>query len=192
MRQYADSGLVALDLVNTWDAYLDDPELLPTVASLRRFCVELAEPGASTVRGADLAAVRALRDQLRRTLSGEPDDRTNALAALADDLPARIQVTANAGIPNLQLTSPAGADLATRLGVRALRELLDLATAGDWLRIRVCSATPCHDVFIDRSRPGRRRFCSTRCANRLNATNSRARQWSDGQRTPETRQISGS
>ncbi|NRQ38466.1 hypothetical protein HII36_42560, partial [Nonomuraea sp. NN258] len=52
MRQYAETGLVALDLANTWDEYLDDPERLPDAAALHRFCTELDEP----VHGEDAAA----------------------------------------------------------------------------------------------------------------------------------------
>jgi predicted RNA-binding Zn ribbon-like protein len=65
--------------------------------------------------------------------------------------------------------------VADRLAVRAVAELLDIAAAGDWERLRLCAAGPCLDAFIDRSRPGRRQFCSTRCANRAHAAASRAR-----------------
>ncbi|MEV4353755.1 CGNR zinc finger domain-containing protein [Nonomuraea sp. NPDC049625] len=57
-------------------------------------------------------------------------------------------------------------DLAEQLAVRSVAELLDLAATGDWEHPRLCTADPCKDAFVDHSRPSKRQFCSTRCANR--------------------------
>ncbi|MER6942936.1 CGNR zinc finger domain-containing protein [Nonomuraea sp. NPDC000554] len=186
MRQYAETGLVAIDLANTWDEYLDDPERLPDVAALLRFCHELHEPPDTTAAGrpatsmagldrGDLDAVRAVRERLRAVLLAEPGGRTAALARWAADLPLRALVQDAGGLPELRLIASDEAGLAARLAVRAVRELLDLAADGDWERLRLCAASPCRDAFVDRSRPGRRQFCSTRCANRAHAAASRAR-----------------
>ena len=197
MRQYVDTGLVALDLANTWDEYLDEPERLPDPAALRRFCAEFGEtpgqepgaragvePGAGVGgeaggRGdfgeSELAAVRETRGRLRAVLACEPPERTRALARFAAGLPVRADVEDVDGVPVLRLAASDGAGTAERLAVRAVRELLDVAAAGDWERLRLCAAVPCRDAFIDRSRPGRRQFCSTRCANRAHAAASRAR-----------------
>ncbi|GAA3174240.1 CGNR zinc finger domain-containing protein [Nonomuraea roseoviolacea] len=205
MRVFAETGLVALDLANTWDAYLDEPERLPDAAALRRFCAELsvtpdddggaedgggagddggagpeqvADRGDAADRGevADLVEVRAVRDRLRAVLSGaDPTDRSHALARWTAELPLRPAVEEADGVPRLRLAAVPGASLAGRLAVRAVQELLDLAAEGDWERVRMCAAAPCRDAFVDRSRPGRRQFCSTRCANRAHAAASRAR-----------------
>jgi hypothetical protein len=45
----------------------------------------------------------------------------------------------------------------------------------DRLRIRQCEAAPCIEVFVDRSRNGRRVYCSRRCADRVNASRHRQR-----------------
>lgn len=42
-------------------------------------------------------------------------------------------------------------------------------------RLGVCAADPCDRVYIDSSRNGGRRFCSTRCQNRVKAAAHRAR-----------------
>ncbi|MFC8047117.1 CGNR zinc finger domain-containing protein [Nocardia sp. NPDC057353] len=42
-------------------------------------------------------------------------------------------------------------------------------------RIGGCARAGCDLVFVDTSRNGRRRFCSDRCANRVNVANHRAR-----------------
>ncbi|MBT2230399.1 CGNR zinc finger domain-containing protein [Nonomuraea sp. NEAU-A123] len=214
MRQYVDTGLVALDLANTWDEYLDEPERLPDPAALRRFCEEFGEnvdtplggtpgqrvgeepgerAGGERVGGepgvpaggetgergdfweSELAAVREMRGRLRAVLACEPSERTRALAGFAAGLSARADVEDVDGVPVLRLVALDGAGMADRLAVRAVRELLDVAAAGDWVRLRLCAASPCRDAFIDRSRPGRRQFCSTRCANRAHAAASRAR-----------------
>ncbi|WP_165977077.1 CGNR zinc finger domain-containing protein [Nonomuraea diastatica] len=172
MRQFAETGVVAIDLANTWDAYLDDPERLPDVAALRRFRAELGEPEEA---GGDLDAVRAVRGRLRAVLACDPPERTPALARWASELPIRVTVADSEGTPRARLTAPDGASVADRLAVRAVAELLDIAASGGWERLRLCAARPCQDAFVDRSRPGRRQFCSTRCANRAHATASRAR-----------------
>lgn len=167
MRQFAETGLVALDLANTWDEYLDDPERLPDLAALSRFCEELGE-----TPGEDLEGVRGVRGRLRAVLA-EPAH--GELARWVDDLPVRVTVQDADGVPRLRLEAADGTGLAERLAVHAVRELLDLAAAGDWVRLRQCAASPCKDAFVDRSRPGLRQFCSTRCANRAHAAASRAR-----------------
>ncbi|MFI7417146.1 CGNR zinc finger domain-containing protein [Nonomuraea sp. NPDC049684] len=174
MRQFTETGLVAVDLANTWDEYLDDPERLPDVAELRRFCRELGEDDQG-LEEADLREVREVRERLRAVLAAEPDGRAGALAEWVARLPARAAVEQAGGVPRLRLVAPEGATAAGRLAVRAVTELLELAAAGDWERLRQCAATPCTDAFVDRSRPGKRQFCSTRCANRAHAQASRAR-----------------
>ncbi|MEV4110980.1 CGNR zinc finger domain-containing protein [Nonomuraea sp. NPDC049695] len=173
MRQFVETGLVALDLANTWDAYLAEPERLPDVAALRQFCHELGESGGPG--DDDLRAVRAVRERLRALLACEPPDRTRALARWAGELPIRVVVEEAGGMPRQRLAAPEGATLAERLAVRSVAELLDIAASGDWERLRLCAAGPCKDAFVDRSRPGKRQFCSTRCANRAHAAASRAR-----------------
>ncbi|NUR86902.1 MAG: CGNR zinc finger domain-containing protein [Nonomuraea sp.] len=91
------------------------------------------------------------------------------------ELPVRAVVEEVGEVPRLRLAAPEGAGLALRLAVRAVTDLLELAGSGDWERLRRCAAARCTDTFVDRSRPGKRQFCSTRCANRAHARASRAR-----------------
>lgn len=42
-------------------------------------------------------------------------------------------------------------------------------------RLGTCHREDCHVVFVDTSRNGRRRFCSTRCANRVHVADHRKR-----------------
>ncbi|NUP64279.1 MAG: CGNR zinc finger domain-containing protein, partial [Nonomuraea sp.] len=123
----------------------------------------------------DLRAVREVRARLREVLAEEPAGRARALAEWVAELPLRAGIEEAGGVPRLRLVAPEGAAPALRLAVRAVTELLEIAGSGDWERLRQCAATPCTDAFVDRSRPGRRQFCSTRCANRAHAQASRAR-----------------
>lgn len=170
MREYRETGLVALDLVNTWDEYLDEPERLPDVAALAAFCAEFAIPGEPTAR--DLVEAREVRTRLRDVL--EAQDRTAALGEWLGDLPDAHDHGRGRGVPVLAVT-PSSRTLPSTLAAQAVNDLVALAAAGEWDRVRLCAATPCRDAFVDRSRPGRRLFCSTRCANRSHATASRAR-----------------
>jgi predicted RNA-binding Zn ribbon-like protein len=47
-------------------------------------------------------------------------------------------------------------------------------------RLGVCAAPDCERAFVDLSRNGSRRFCSTACQNRVKATHYRARQRAGG------------
>ena len=70
-----------------------------------------------------------------------------------------------------------GADDGVVLGWAAgLASALALCIGSDLAgRLGVCSAAPCDRVFVDESKNGTRRFCSTRCQNRVKAANHRAR-----------------
>ena len=46
---------------------------------------------------------------------------------------------------------------------------------GEFDRLRVCAASDCEDVYVDVSKNGSRRFCSTRCSNRTNTAAYRER-----------------
>jgi predicted RNA-binding Zn ribbon-like protein len=58
------------------------------------------------------------------------------------------------------------------------REAVELLTGPDLTRIRNCASPSCPLMFIDRSRPGRRRWCSTRCSNPVNTAAYRRRRGS--------------
>src|SRR5262245_46454869 len=60
------SSSLTIDLANTWDPYLEDPELLPDRAALQRF---LRVHGIDQAAGRDsLRHCRALRERLRHIL----------------------------------------------------------------------------------------------------------------------------
>lgn len=55
--------------------------------------------------------------------------------------------------------------------------LADFVASGPVRRLRICDNPGCHEVFIDRSRTGRRRWCDMRtCGNQAKVARHRARQ----------------
>ena len=54
--------------------------------------------------------------------------------------------------------------------------LADFVASGPVRRLRICDNPGCHEVFIDHSRTGRRRWCDMRtCGNQAKAARHRAR-----------------
>jgi len=166
---------LAIDLANTWDPYLDDPELLPDRLSLQRF---LTAHGIDEKPGThSLGRCRALRERLR-DIFGAPTttalvERLNLLLSEVADGAAIVRL--RDGGWSLAPHQRPRASLESRMAARAASELTDLVTAVGPERIRECQAAPCIEVFVDHSRNGRRVYCSRRCANRFNASLHRQR-----------------
>ncbi|MFG3037923.1 CGNR zinc finger domain-containing protein [Streptomyces sp. NPDC048330] len=134
-------------------------------------------PGlAVTVTDAELAAVRDTRDALWDLALARAEGRTLPPGPLA------VLNTAAAGTPLAALVAADGtrawAPGATGTGLLATvaRDAVELFT-GAWAdRVRTCGADDCALLFVDTSRPGRRRWCSMdRCGNRHKVRAHRAR-----------------
>jgi predicted RNA-binding Zn ribbon-like protein len=170
-----DGTPLALDLANTWDPYLQDPELLVDRASLERFLEAhgIDEPAGKV----SLRRCKALRERLRHILGAptatELVERLNVL--LGEVAEGVAIVLRRDGRWSLVPGKPKRASLEGRLAALAARELTDLVTEVGPERIRQCVAAPCIEIFVDRSRTGRRIYCSRRCANRVNAARHRRR-----------------
>jgi predicted RNA-binding Zn ribbon-like protein len=182
VRRVSETGILAIDLANTCEPELDDPERLPDARALRGFLAEHDIDASPTRR--DLDRCRVLRERLIHLFD----------APSADELVARLnamisEVSTGAALVGenesgwaLALTSRPRCRLDERLAVVAVNELVDLVSTIGPERIRTCEAGPCCEIFVDTSRNGRRLYCSRRCANRLNATRHRHRN------APRTRQ----
>ncbi|GAA2503751.1 CGNR zinc finger domain-containing protein [Streptomyces gobitricini] len=184
-----DPGALCLELLLTGGPgplarfeVLDTPAgLLDWVAASR-----LEPPGLRLppVDEGDLAAVREVRDALLGLTAARAHGRPLAAAGLA-------VVNAAAAVPPLAVRMTAtgqrewapGASVAGLLSTVA-RDAIDLftgphAAAG---RIRECASHDCYLLFVDTSRPGRRRWCAMeRCGNRHKVRAHRARTRSEGE-----------
>ncbi|MEV6010743.1 CGNR zinc finger domain-containing protein [Streptomyces sp. NPDC051976] len=130
---------------------------------------------------AEVVHARRLRDALFRVViahtRGEPhppgDLETINEAAACPDLAPAIAPTGK----RQWAGTPTGTDLVAAVA----RDAVELLTGPFAHRIRTCAAEDCHLVYVDTSRPGRRRWCSMEhCGNRHKVRALRARHSEEG------------
>lgn len=118
---------------------------------------------APEVTEADLRGARALREAIYRLVRAamaevspveEDLDLLNACARFPDLAP---QIGSSGERVVWVGARPVRACLAT-----VARDAIDLLTGAEIARVRECAAPDCALLFVDRSRPGRRRWCSDR------------------------------
>ena len=114
------------------------------------------------VTESDLAEARAVREAVYRTakalLGGQPpagadEDIINQAAGAPPPVPRMQQ--------NTVLLAAAGPDPAASALSAVARDAIGLFTTSDARRIRECASPECGLLFLDLSRPGRRRWCSS-------------------------------
>jgi predicted RNA-binding Zn ribbon-like protein len=162
----------AAALVNTAGA---GTELLPDPAALADFMRTWGWTG--TVRGddAELAAVRALRPELRRLWDDDEDEVVAVVNGMLRRARALPQLVRHGDWPyHLHATAP-DAPLADRMAVEAAMAVADLVHAGELDRLRTCARDGCTDVLVDLTRNRSRRYCDETCANRDHVAAYRAR-----------------
>ncbi|MEV0319968.1 CGNR zinc finger domain-containing protein [Streptomyces sp. NPDC050658] len=184
-----DPGTLCLELVATGGpGEFRRFEVLHQPADLARWAGECRlgmPPGHEIEVGeGELAAARELRDALFLLAAdrahGRPLDPgqlsvVNAAAA-EPPLAARIE-------PDGTRAWAAGAT-GTRLLSTVARDAVDLFTGPHADRVRECATHNCYLLFVDTSRPGRRRWCSMeRCGNRQKVRTHRARGEASAART---------
>ena len=167
----------AAALVNTAGA---EGELLPDVAALAGFLHRWGWTG--TVRGdeAELAAVRALRPELRRLWCGDVEEVAAVVNWLLREAGALPQLVRHGDWPWHVHATDQDAPLADRMAVEAAMGVADLVRAGELDRLRTCARPGCEDVLVDLTRNRSRRFCDEACANREHVAAYRARRAAGG------------
>jgi predicted RNA-binding Zn ribbon-like protein len=123
----------------------------------------------------ELAEVVAARDRLRALWALDRDDAVvavNEILAEADAVPRLVRHDTLDW--HVHATSPE-TPLAERILVEAAMALVDVIRADETGRMRACAADDCSGIFLDLSKNGSRRFCSTRCGNRMAVRAYRAR-----------------
>ena len=149
-------------------------ELLHAPIDLERWLPVIVDADVLDANADDLVAARRLRAAMRRV----------AEALVAGRHPAATDVA----VVNAAAAEPPLVPELTDHGIRLLpgsvaqalatlaRDLQDLAAGPLSARVRVCAADDCGLLFVDASRPGRRRWCSMqRCGNRAKTKAHRAR-----------------
>lgn len=155
--------------------------------------VELSEPGAidtflvahdewlaprtrTALRPAERAELAKVARMVRAVAAAEDEvsviDRLNDLLAKSTPHP---RVTNHDGRLHVHYSrdrSTAVEQVTTTVAVG----ITLLVTAHGWMRLGICSALACQDVYVDTSRNQTRRFCSGTCSSRSSVAAFRARQ----------------
>jgi predicted RNA-binding Zn ribbon-like protein len=138
-------------------------ERLLTPGHLARWYAEASVASAPVpVSGTDLDQARAVREAVYRTakalIGGQPpaardEDIINRAAAAPPPVPRMGRGTV--------LHAAAGPDPAASALSAVARDAIALFTTTDARRLRECASPQCGLLFLDLSRPGRRRWCSS-------------------------------
>jgi predicted RNA-binding Zn ribbon-like protein len=138
-------------------------ERLLTPGDLARWYAEASVAGVPVpVTGTDLDSARTVREAVysasRALIDGQPpvagdEDIINRAAAVPPPVPRM-----NRGVVTL---TTAGPDPAASALSAVARDAIALFTTADVRRLRECASPECGLLFLDLSRPGRRRWCSS-------------------------------
>lgn len=128
-----------------------------------------------TIAERDLPAVAGLAAELAPLFGAAAAATVAAIDARLATLDVRPRLTTHDGRdPHLHF-EPEGADVVTRLRVNSLMGIAAVVADAGPQRLGRCQAAGCAAAFVDVSRNGRRRFCSTACANRTHVADHRRR-----------------
>jgi predicted RNA-binding Zn ribbon-like protein len=173
-----DPGALCLEFAVTGaEGYLAMYETLHTPDDLRRWIDAAFGTRVEPVTGGDLVAAKRLREAIWRcadaALDGRPlpDGQVEEInrSAARRPLAPRIEGAGGRGW--------AGPVTAGQVLATVARDAVDLLGGPMARRIRRCAGVNCTLVFVDTSRPGRRRWCSMdRCGNRAKVRAFRKRQ----------------
>ncbi|MFI9406904.1 CGNR zinc finger domain-containing protein [Nocardia sp. NPDC052316] len=161
---------LAVELINTLDIRAMPVDRLDSVEHFR---VMLRGTGrvrlAGQLHDSDLPRLRWLRQQLRAIFDtaevADAAHRMNTLLREIEVVP-QLHASPHRGLAIGWGTNESGfSELAARL-VGALAEHL---IAHGTTRLGVCAAAPCRCVFVDRTRPGTRKYCKDACNDRVAA-----------------------
>jgi predicted RNA-binding Zn ribbon-like protein len=129
------------------------------------------------VTSADLDSARALREAVYRTakalIGGQPTTGDEHIINRAAAAPPPVP-SLNQGVVTL---TAAGPDPAASALSAVARDAIALFTTEDARRLRECASPECGLLFLDLSRPGHRRWCSSSaCGGKARAAAYRQRQ----------------
>ncbi|MGW9631398.1 CGNR zinc finger domain-containing protein [Agromyces sp. NPDC055520] len=124
---------------------------------------------------AEVAEVAAARDRLRALWRLDRDDAVVEVNAILDESGALPRLVRHDDLDWHVHATSSDAPLSERILVEAAMAFVDVIRADGTDRLRVCEADDCEGIYADLSKNASRRFCSTRCGNRMAARARRAR-----------------
>ncbi len=176
---YTPGGVVVTDLLNT-RAGFSAGDRLTTTTELHTFLVDHDLVGAGRPTRADVEELRALRGELARIVDLDAGGAIlDALNHLLDHSPHRLALhpAPTGSALRWKVTTTDQATCSQQVRLLAAVSLLGVVHALGYGRLRSCASDTCTGMFIDTSTNGRRRFCTpSRCGNRTNVAQHRARQ----------------
>ncbi|NMO02180.1 CGNR zinc finger domain-containing protein [Gordonia sp. TBRC 11910] len=152
----------------------DDP--LESVDALAEHYERFGYTGRRDGTLAELDAVRALRPRLRELLTSSRDDAALIVNAILAEVNAVPQLARHGTVDWHLHALSTDAPLADRILGETALAMMDFIRADEVSRLRVCAADDCDGLVLDLSRNRSKRFCSTRCTNRVAVAAYRARQ----------------
>lgn len=124
---------------------------------------------------AELADVHGVRASVRGIWASDELHVVAWINRILADARATPQLVDHDGLGwHVHATDPA-APLGERMLVEAAMTLIDVIRGGRLDRLRDCEADDCDGLLVDLSKNGSKRFCSTRCGNRMAVRAYRAR-----------------
>jgi predicted RNA-binding Zn ribbon-like protein len=120
----------------------------------------------------------ALREAIYRLFAGQASARSrdDDLALVTDELHRAFAASALERRGAEYVFTFAGDDALDQMLWPVARSALELLTSPDLARVKECDGVPCGWLFLDRSKAGRRRWCSMdSCGNRVKARRYRDR-----------------
>ncbi|MER6848761.1 CGNR zinc finger domain-containing protein [Streptomyces flaveolus] len=179
-----DPGALSLELLTTggpgpYRRYevLHEPADLAAWADRSR----LTPTPALEISADEVTGMRGLRDALFRVVIAHTRDEPHPPGDLEVINEAAARPALAPAITPTGERQWAGAPTGTHLAATVARDAVELLTGPFAHRIRTCAAEDCHLVYVDTSRPGRRRWCSMEhCGNRHKVRALRARHTEEG------------
>ncbi|WP_148612694.1 CGNR zinc finger domain-containing protein [Nocardioides rubriscoriae] len=153
-----------------------EPETLTSPEELSQFFTEFAYTGRHDGDRAELAAVQALRGELRDLLTADRDHAVTLVNRMLDEERALPQLVRHDDFDWHLHATRADAPWPSRIRVETAMAMIDVIRADELSRLGVCADDDCEGVVLDLSRNRSRRFCSTACGNRNAVAAYRARQ----------------
>jgi predicted RNA-binding Zn ribbon-like protein len=162
----------AVELVNS----AVEPDTLNTQDEVERWWVAHRYSGRHDRDAAELAALRAIRPDLRALLTADRDRAAEIANAMLADARAVPQLVRHDELDWHIHAIASDEPLDRRVIVETAMAMVDLIRADELSRVSVCADDSCDGLVLDLSRNRSRRFCSTRCSNRSAAAAYRARE----------------
>jgi predicted RNA-binding Zn ribbon-like protein len=179
LDSYADTGVVvAVDLVNR---LVVRPE--PATEAVLAEILAVDPPSAARLDAAAVAGFGVLATELERVFRELAGDDQDAAADLLNRMlaahPAHPHLAKEDGRWRLH-HHPADTELVPMWHAICAEALARLVGSGHGDRVGGCADPACRRVFVDVSRNGSRRFCSTTCQNRVKTAALRRRRGAAG------------